>query len=387
MSWLVYRLTNSEILLGVVAFCSQVPAFLMSPIAGIVADKHDKRKLLMITQGLGAVEAFILAFLVLTKLIQPWHIVITSIFIGIVNAFDMPTRQALVPQLVEDKKILPNAIALNSTQFNIARLIGPALAGATVALVGEGWCFLINGLSFAAVILALYMMNLPKHEIVENEEKPLTRLKAGASYAWQHAPIRALLQLMAITSLVSGTYAVLLPVIARDIFGGNSITLGLLSSAIAIGALGAAIMLARRRSVVGLGKWIVQSAFAFNISLIALAFTNNFYFSLPVFALLGFGIMRHMGSTNTLIQTLVDDGMRGRVMSFYMMSFVGTMPIGSFLGGALSHAAGTTWTLLAAAVVGLSGTATFYFALPKLAAVIRPMYEKMGILEPVAAHQ
>ncbi len=384
MAWLVYRLTGSELLLGTVAFCSQIPAFLMSPVAGVVADKHDRRKLLMITQSLGAVEAFILAFLVLSNLIQPWHIVLTSVFIGIVNAFDMPTRQALVPQLVEDKAILPNAIALNSTQFNIARLIGPALAGVTVAAVGEGWCFLINGVSFACVLIALKMMHLEPPVIQTSSEKPISRLKAGAVYAWNHEPIRALLQLMALTSLVSGSYTVLLPVIAKSTFHGSSVTYSLLSSGVAVGALFAAYSLARRRSVVGLTRWIVQSALVFNLSLAALAFTGNFYVSLPVLAFLGFGIMRHMGSTNTLIQTLVDDSMRGRVMSFYMMSFVGTMPIGSLAGGAISDAIGTEGSLLISATVGLCGVAAFYFALPKIRKVLRPIYEQMGILEPVS---
>jgi MFS family permease len=382
MSWLIYRLTGSELLLGTVAFCSQIPAFIASPFAGITADKFDKRKILILTQSLAAVEAFILAGLTISGLIEPWHIVVLSVFVGIVNAYDMPTRQAFVPQLVENRKDLGNAIALNSAQFNIARLIGPAIAGVMVAAVGEGYCFLINGISFAAVILALSMIRLQPHVVQSGLiEKPLERVKQGAVYAWNHKPIRYLLELMAITGLVSGAYAVLLPVLTKTIYHGNSDMFGILFSAVAIGALGAGWMLAVRQSVLGLGRWIFYSSLIFNTGLVGLALSPNIYFALPSLAVMGFGGMKHMGATNTVIQTLVDDKMRGRVMSFYMMSFVGTMPIGSFIAGALAERIGPQWTLGFASIVGFVGASIYYVHLPNMRSILRPIYEDMGIMK------
>lgn len=383
MGWLVWRLTGSAVLLGTVAFCSQIPAFLMSPLAGITAEKYDKRKILVVTQSLMALEAFVLAGLTLSGLIQPWHIIITSIFVGMVNAFDMPTRQAFVITIVEDKKVLGNAIALNSAQFNIARLIGPAIAGVTVAAVGEGYCFLINGISFAAVLGALAQMRLEKHTIRDDQfDKPFERVKQGAIYAWNNTPISYLLQLMAMASLVSGAYAVMLPIITSDVLHSGSEVFGLLYSASAVGALIAVAMLATRPSVVGLGRWILYASVICNIGLIGLALSKSLWFALASLAVVGFGSMKHMAATNTVIQTLVDDRMRGRVMAFYMMSFVGTMPIGSFLGGLLAHRIGPQTTLLVAAGVGLLGSALYYLRYPRMRLIMRPIYEEMGILEP-----
>lgn len=387
MSWLVYRLTGSSLLLGTVAFCSQIPAFIMSPFAGITADKHDRRKMLLVTQSLMAVEAFALAALTLTQVIQPWHIVCTSIFVGIVAAYDMPTRQAFVSQMVEDRKILGNAIALNSAQFNLARLVGPAIAGLTVAAVGEGYCFLINGISFAAVLFALAAMRLPQHVVHEDEVKPLQRVKEGAIYAYNHRPIRYLLLLMAITSFVSGIYGVMLPVLTKMVYHKESDTFGLLYSASAIGALGAGWMLAVRRNVLGLSRWIFYSSAIFNLGLVGLAFATQLWLGLLWLVVIGFGAMKHMGSTNTLIQTLVEDRVRGRVMAFYMMSFVGTMPFGSLFGGFLADHIGAMWTLLIGAGIGLCGSISYNVVLPRMRKILRPIYEHMGLLEPQTANR
>lgn len=386
MSWLVYRLTGSALLLGTVAFCSQIPAFIVSPIAGITAEKLDKRKILIATQSLAAVEAFILAALTLSHVIQAWHIIVLSVFVGIVNAFDMPTRQAFVSQMVEDRKVLGNAIALNSAQFNIARLIGPAIAGVTVAAVGEGYCFLINGVSFAAVIGALTSMRLEAHVIPEDQlDSPLARVKQGAAYAWNHRPISYLLQLMAMTSLVSGAYSVMLPVITKTVYHRDSDTFGLLYSAIAVGALGAGLMLAVRPTILGLARWILYASIIFNLGLIGLGVSPTLWLGLLCLVVIGFGSMLHMGATNTVIQTLVEDRMRGRVMSFYMMSFVGTMPIGSLVGGALADHVGPQWTIVIASGVGLLASLLYFLRLPSMRVILRPIYEEMGILLPVGA--
>jgi MFS family permease len=247
--------------------------------------------------------------------------------------------------------------------------------------VGEGYCFLINGLSFAAVLGALAMMRLDRHVIsVEQLEKPLQRVKEGAAYAWSHQPIRFLLQLMATTSLVAGAYAVMLPVITKHVFAGDSRTLGLLYSASAVGALVAGGMLAVRTSVLGLGRWIFFAAMTFNLGLIGLALSHQLWMGLVCLAIMGFGAMKHMGATNTVIQTLVEDRMRGRVMSFYMMSFVGTMPIGALIGGLLAEHIGSQSTLLAAAAVGLTGAGIYKLSYPKMRSILTPIYEDMGIL-------
>jgi len=382
MGWLVWRLTGSSLLLGTVAFCSQIPAFIMSPVAGITAEKYDKRKILYTTQSLMALEAFILATLTLTKVIQPWHIILTSIFVGIVNSFDMPTRQAFVITIVEEKKVLGNAIALNSAQFNIARLIGPAIAGVTVAAIGEGYCFLINGISFAAVLGALAFMRLAPHTISEDQhESPFERVKEGASYAWHNKPISYLLQLMAITSLVSGAYSVMLPILTSRVFHKGSEVFGLMYSAVAVGALVAVSILAVRPSVRGLGRWILYASLTFNLGLIGLAQSPVLWAGLACLVIVGFGSMMHMASTNTIIQTLVDDRLRGRVMAFYMMSFVGTMPIGSFVGGVIAGHIGSQHTLIVAACVGLLGSALYLVRYPRMRTIMRPIYDEMGILE------
>ncbi len=395
MSWLVYRITGSEVLLGTVAFCSQFPMFCVSPFAGVITDRLDRRKLLMITQILYAITSAVLAVLILTGYIQVWHIVCTSIVVGTIGAFDMPARQAFVPEIVEQREYLSNAIALNSTQFNIARLLGPAVAGLAINKLGEGWCFAINAASFLAVIGALGMMKVePRHHNLL-EGKVWAQLKEGARYCLHSTPIRALLQLMAIMSLVAGAYSVLLPVFAKEVYHGDSQTLGILYSAVAVGALVAALRLAARQSVVGLGRWIVLSSLTFAVFVAFFGISPNIYIGVACLVVMGFGTMTHMGSTNTLIQTIVQDHMRGRIMAFYAMSFVGTMPIGSFLAGLSSEQIGRAFagsgdkfigpqaTMVIASVIGLIAVALFYRSLPEFRRVLRPIYEEKGLLEPV----
>lgn len=380
MSWLVYRLTGSELLLGTVAFSSQIPMFFVSPFAGLVSDRYDRRKILITTQIVFAILSAILAGLVLTNLIQVWEIIVLSVAVGVTSAFDNPARQALVPDLVEDREDLANAIALNSTQFNIARLIGPAIAGFTISVVGEGICFAINAASFLAVIGALTAMRTHWTPPETAQEGPIHKLREGARYVLHFHPVRVLLMLIALASLVSGMNQVLLPVFAKEIYHGTSVTFSLLSTAIAIGALASATLLAARSTIVGLGRWILIASATFAVSVALFGFTRSIYAGFPILIVMGLGMMMHMGATNTLIQSIVEDEMRGRVMAFYTMSFIGTMPIGSLLGGFLSSHFGPTATLLVGGITGLVGAAMFYRSLPEFRSVLKPIYEEKGIL-------
>ncbi|WP_265101635.1 MFS transporter [Fimbriimonas ginsengisoli] len=391
MSWLVYRLTGSAVLLGTVAFSSQIPMFCVTPFAGVVTDRIDHRRLLIATQTVAMILAGILAVLTITGTIHVWHIIVLSVLVGINGAFDTPARQAFVPALVERREDLGNAIALNSTMFNIARLIGPAVAGVTISLVGEGGCFAINTLSFVFVIWALAKMDTPAHRAPAEKKNPLRDLREGAAYAWSLHPIRVLLGLIALASLASGAYSVLLPVYAADVYHGGKAhgpqILGLMFGSVGVGALVSATMLARRASVVGLGKWIVISSSCFGLGLILFGLARSEWLGIPLLALVGFGAMLHMGSTNTLLQTFVEDRMRGRVMAFYVMAFIGTMPIGSLVSGAASHAFGPTVVLLVAGLITLLGSYGFYRSLPEFRRVLRPIYEDKGILPSQASAQ
>jgi MFS family permease len=380
MSWLVYRLTGSATILGAVTFAQQIPMFLVSPLAGVFADRVDRRRLLIGTQSLQAVQALALGALTLLGLVRVWEIVVLSVFVGIVNAFDTPGRQSFVIEMVDRREDLPNAIALNSTQFNLARLIGPAIAGLTVQAVGEGVCFAINAASFLAVIVSLLLIRVQAKEANADSQQAWRQFVEGARYTWTSGPIRSLLLLLALMSLVSGSYQVLLPVYARSIFHGRAGLLGGLYSFIAMGALVAAITLASRKSVVGLGAWIVRSAALFAVALAVLASTRQPWQAFAVLPFVGFGAMMHMGSTNTLIQTVVDDRMRGRVMAFYAMSFIGTTPIGSLLAGSSSDLFGPQRTLIVAGTLGVIGAFLFLRNLPAFRRQVRPIYEARGLI-------
>jgi len=381
LSWLVYDLTGSEVLLGTVTFMQQIPMFCVSPFAGVITERMDRRRLLVITQSFAMVFASMLAILVWIHKIQVWHILVLSVLVGINNAFDTPARQAFVPELVERREDLGNAIALNSTMFNIARLIGPPIAGVTIRFMGEGACFAINSVSFLCVIFALMKMNIAPRELPSRKYHPFRDLREGAIYAWSLHPIKLLLGLIALASLASGSYSVLLPVYAKDLYHGDSGTLGFLFGAVGMGALVSATMLARRASVVGLGNWIVMASTVFGVSLIAFGLTTSEWLGIPILAFLGFGAMLHMGSTNTLLQTFIDDRMRGRVMSFYVMSFIGTMPMGSLISGYTSSHFGPRWTLSIAGAITLAGSYWFYKSLPEFRRILRPIYEEKGIID------
>jgi MFS family permease len=383
-NWLVYRLTGSALLLGVVGFAGQFPAFVAGPFAGIFVDRWNRHRLLVATQTISMLQSFALAALVLSNHITLTAIIALSVVQGLVNAFDMPARQAFLLTMVENRADLGNAIALNSSMVNLARLLGPSIAGGVIAATNEGWCFLIDGVSYVAVIVALLRMR-----IAAREERPLGRHSAlhqfreGFSYALGFRPIRSIILLLAVVSLVGVPYSVLMPVFATTVFQGGPHTLGLLMTSSGCGALLGALWLAQRRSVVGLGRVIPTASALFGTGLICFSFTHSLWLALPCLTLAGFGFMVQMASSNTVIQTIVDDEKRGRVMSFYMMAFLGTAPFGSLIAGSLSQKIGAAHTLLLGGSCCIAGAIWFASALPTIRKAVRPIYVRLGILPEV----
>jgi MFS family permease len=385
MSWLVYRLTHSPFLLGVVGFAGLIPTFILSPVAGVMTDRWSRHRILVITQSLAMVQALVLAALVLTGVIAIWQIIALSIFLGIISALDMPSRQSFVVEMVESRDDLPNAIALNSSLFNAARLVGPSVAGVLIAAVGEGVCFLINGLSYIAVIAALLAMRIVPAETGPSRASIVHELKTGLAYAFGLAPIRAILLLLSMVSLVGMPYTVLMPVFAKDILHGGSRTYGFLMAAAGVGALMGAGYLASRRSVLGLGRTIVLAACLFGGGLILFSQSRWLWLSLALLVLSGFGMMVQMASSNTVIQTIVDDDKRGRVMSFYAMTFAGMAPFGSLLAGWTAQRIGAPWTLAVGGCCCIVGALVFASKLPALRRIVHPIYVNKGIIPEVAA--
>jgi len=365
-SWLVYRLTHSAWILGTIVFVSRLPTFLLAPVAGVVADRVDRRRILLWTQTLAMIETLIVAWLALSGLIAVWHIIVLSVLQGLVDGFDIPTRQAFVVEIVGGKEHLANAIALNSFMFNAARFVGPCLAGVLIATVGEGLCFLFDGISYLAAIGSLAAMGLPSRARAGGRASLLVELQAGLQYAWSFGPIAALLGLVAWMSLTGMSYAVLMPVFAKDVFHGTPQTYGVLMAASGLGALGGAAYLAFRHSIVGFGRLIAVSAALAGVSLIVFAGSRTLWWSGVLLVSAGFWFMVHAAATNTILQTIVDDDKRGRVMSLFVMAFMGTMPLGSLLAGHLAEIMGAPHTVLLAGVLCLVGAALFARALPAL---------------------
>ncbi len=384
MSWLVYRLTGSAIMLGLVGFAGQIPTFVLAPFAGVWVDRLDRYRVLVVTQALAMLQSFALAALALTGVIQIWHIVALSAFQGIINAFDMPARQAFVVEMVEDPADLPNGIALNSSMVNGARLIGPSIAGLLIAVAGEGWCFFVDGVSYLAVIGSLLLMHIARRVRPPKHAKVIDDLKAGFRYAFDFAPIRDALLLLALVSLMGMPYTVLMPIIAAQTLHGGPHTLGFLMGATGVGALGGAVFLAGRRSVVGLGRVIVVAAVMFGVGLITFSMSRMLVLSLVLLLITGAGFMVQMAATNTVIQTVVREDMRGRVMSFYTMAFMGTAPFGSLLAGALAARIGAPNTIAIGGVACIVGGLGFARRLPELRKLVRPIYVERGIIREVA---
>jgi MFS family permease len=364
-SWLVYRLTGSTLLLGTVGFASQIPVFLVAPIGGTVADRSNRHRVVIATQVASMVLAFILAGLTLTHHIQVWQIMVLAAGLGVVNAFDIPARQAFLMDMV-GREDLMNAIALNSSMFNGARILGPAVAGIVVAWVGEGWCFFANAVSYIAVIAGLLMMKLEHLANLANQGSPIEHILEGFRFVLGAAPIRAILMLLGLVSLVGMPYAVLMPVFASQILHGGARELGLLMGATGVGALLGALSLATRVGVKGLGRVIGLCAGGFGASLILFAFSKMFWLSLLLLVPVGFSMMVQMASTNTLLQSMVPDQMRGRVIAVYSMMFMGMAPFGAFFAGAIAHRAGAPWTVALGGAACIAGAAVFGMNLPNI---------------------
>jgi len=358
MSWLVYRMTNSPLILGMIAFSSQIFAFFLSPFIGVFVDRYNRHRILIITQSLSMLQAFILFFLASKSLISVGLIIALSMFLGIVNAIDIPTRQSFIVEMVENKKDLANAIALNSFIFNAARLVGPSVAGMLIAITGESVCFLINGLSYIAVIWALIKMQVKPRQPAQRGDV-LKDFKEGFSYTFGFLPIKAILFLTAVASLTGMSYAVLMPVFAVNIFGGGPQIYGLLMAAIGIGAIVGTLYLASHKSVLHLANKIWVASAIFGASLIVFSFSHVIWFSLLVLLVAGFSMMVQLASSNTIVQTIVDDNKRGRVMSFYTMCFMGVAPFGGLLSGYFAHKIGAPFTLVLGGFFSIAGALLF----------------------------
>ncbi|GLH68491.1 MFS transporter [Geothrix rubra] len=382
MSWLVYRLTGSAFLLGLTGFASQIPTFVLGPFAGVWVDRLDRHRVLVVTQVLSMLQSFALAALALPHHITVAEILWLSVFQGVVNAFDMPARQAFLHQMVERREDLPNAIALNSSMVNGSRLIGPSLAGLVIAGFGEGWCFLIDGASYMAVIASLLLMEVRVPQVRRAAESVGTELREGWRYVAGFPPVRNILLLLALVSFVGMPYTVLMPIFATRVLGGGAHTLGFLMGASGLGALASAAWLASRKSVRGLLRVIPTVAAIFGAGIIAFGFSRWLPLSLALLLFTGFGMMQQMAASNTILQTVTDEDKRGRVMSYYAMAFQGTMPFGSLIAGWAADRIGAPATLAIGGGLCLAGAAWFLSRMGEVRRALRPVYTRLGIIPP-----
>jgi len=366
MPWLVYDLTKSVFLLGLVGFAGQIPTLLLSPFAGVITDRWNRYHILIATQILAMLQAVILTLLVFNKSIEVWHIVLLSSFLGCINAFDIPARQSFVVKMVEKKEDLSNAIALNSSMVNGARLLGPSVAGVLLATTGEGICFLLNALSYVFVIWSLLLMKVTPFERKETTNSVFKEFKEGFTYTFSSIPIKYTILLLALVSLMGMPYTVLMPVFAKDILHGGSHTFGFLMGASGLGALSGAFYLAWRKSLAGLDKVIPFAAATFGLGLILFSFSRYFPLSLVLMVIIGLGMMLQMATSNTIMQTIVSNEMRGRVMSFYTMAFMGTAPFGSLLAGSSAKLIGVPYTILIGGISCIVGAVFFTRKLPEI---------------------
>lgn len=386
-AWLVYRLTHSALLLGTVSFMGQIPTFLMAPLAGVLVDRMDRRTVLVWTQALAMVQSLALAALTLSHRINIREVLWLSAFQGVINAFDMPGRQSFMVQMVEERADLSNAIAINSSMVNLARLIGPSLAGLLIAATSEGWCFLVDGVSYIAVITSLLAMRVSPLAAKRAATSMAEQLREGWQYVSTFVPVRTILLLFAMVSVMGMPFIVLMPVFAAQVLGGGPHTLGFLMGAVGVGALGSALSLVLRKSVRGLLKMIPIAAAFFGAGLVGFGLSRQLWLSMALMAVVGFGMMQGMTASNTIIQTLVPEDKRGRVMSYYTVAFVGMTPFGSLLAGFLAHHLGAPRTVMVTGSCVLLGSAWFATQLRAMRREMRPIYEELGIVKsrPVQA--
>jgi MFS family permease len=379
LSWLAYKLTGSPFMLAVVGVSGQLPSLVAMPFAGVFVDRLNRHKILVATSVLAMAEAAILTVLVLSHMIQVWHLVVLGIASGLITAFDMPTRTAFVVELTGDRDDLPTSLAMNAALMNITRLFGPALAGFIVAAAGEGICFLLNAVSYIAVIAALIAIKGDFAPKADKQAKVLDELKSGFKYTFETPPIRALIILQAAFGLGGMAYAMLMPVFVKQI-GGNANTLGYLMAASALGSLAGSAALASRKSVLGLGRWVVVASFCFSMALIAFSFTHALIPAMMALSVIGAMMMLQMGSAGTIIQSIVEEDKRGRVMSLFTMAFLGTAPIGSLIAGALADRFGFQHTILGCGIYCLLVAIAFVTQLPRLRRESKPIYIQRGLL-------
>lgn len=377
--WVVYQVTNSAFMLGLVGFIGQIPSLVLTPFGGLIAERYDRRSLLVMTQVLAMIQSLTLAAFTLTGNINIWLLLGLGFFQGVINAVDAPTRQTFVKDTIEHPNELASAIALNSSMVNGARLIGPALAGVVIARIGAGYCFLIDGISYLAVIAGLLLMRLEPQPHVASTLKPLQSLKQGFDYAFASLPIRWILILMSVFSLTTMSYSTLMPVVSAGILHGDAHTLGLLLSSAGVGALLGGAYMSTRASVLGLGVVVAYAPLLCGVGLIGFALSRMLWLSLPALVLVGLGSILQISGSNTILQTIVEDDKRGRVLSLFTMSFLGVAPFGNLLAGSLAHAIGVPNTFILNGIICILMTAIVIRQLPMLKQIVRPIYVKKGI--------
>jgi MFS family permease len=377
-SWLVYRLTGSAVLLGVAGFAGQIPVLFLATIGGSVADRYNRHRILVATQTISMLLPLVLAALVFTGRVHVWQVFTLAAMLGVVNAFDIPARQAFVVEMV-GKEDLVNAIALNSSIVNAARAIGPAVAGVLLAAVGEGWCFLLNGVSYIAVITGLLLMQLPRRMQAEHPAKALAGFTQGFRYVRHTTPVRDLMLMVALISFAGQPFATLMPIFAEDVLHGGARGLGLLVASAGLGSFAGAALLASRSTIRGLGRIVGVSAVVFGIALTLFALSTHFWLSAILLAAVGMSMITQAASTNTLIQSMVPDAMRGRVMALYVISFMGMLPIGSLVEGWIAQRIGAPLTVMGGGLVCIAGALVFNLRLPKLRVLARQLIDAQRV--------
>jgi MFS family permease len=385
--WLVYRLTGSAFLLGVVGFWGQIPALVLSPFTGVLIDRWDRRRVLVWTQAFSALQSLALAILAFTGTITVPLIIGLQIAQGIINSFDTPARQSFVVQMVDDPADLPNAIALNSTMVNASRIIGPSIGGVIIAAVGEAWCFMVDAVSYIAVIVSLLAMRVVPVQRTGAKGRMLDEMRVGFRHVASFPPVRTALLLLALVSALGMPYTVLMPVMATEVLHGGPNTLGLLMGASGAGAVLAALYMASRRTVLGLGRVMAGATATFGAGLIAFGLARDLWVALLVLPVVGGGFMLEMAATNTILQTITEERLRGRVMAFYTMAFLGTPPLGSLLAGIAAERIGAPATIVLGGAACIAGALWLALSLPRLRALVRPIYVQRGILAAEQALQ